>query len=778
MILFNLKLAIRNLLKNKVYSFLIIGGFSIGFAAFVLIGLYYYSEHNMNKGFVQHEQIYRLYNETANSYNLDYELYPVLAESFPEIDQACPMAYSNVMEFSVKDEQENTNTRIKNLISTNNTFFSVFKPQVIASLSSSPFSGNESAVITESLARRLYGNDNAIGRIINIHQIFTATITAVIKDLPENSTFKAEILLNSDNEKFRFFQSCNNGICKYLTHHFILVREDVDVKKFTERINETIGSHGIETDSLVLQNLAGIYLSPLTAEDMHLKGNSRMLVIFLSIAILILVLSSINYLNYIISVQYAKLKVTGINKTVGAGQKHLFSYIITEVGMGILFSLIISFLIVLLLLPYSETLFGKGLRFFDPNTVKLIPLFFIVIFTVIVVNSLAPVYLLSRFNITDFLSGFGKRKGKQTGKQAMLTFQLTASIALIGIVLVVFKQLSFVKNYDLGFDKGMLVRIDLPFNNPNLNALKQEMDKRSIVNGSTLSFGCPGMINSTMGSNSGEKSFTLDCIYIGDDYLKIMDIELLEGRNLLESDRGKACLLNEEAVKQYGWENLEGKKFNNGREGGYEVVGVTKDFHVKSLHENVSPTALIYDTKKGQYNMLSVRLSAGKIRQQMEQIGQIWKQVIPDEAMNLTFYEDQFQAMYEKEAKLAKSITFFSIIAIVLTCMGILAQIYIISLNRTKEIGIRKVNGARISEILALLNRDFVKWVAIAFVIATPIAYYTMNKWLENFAYKTELSWWIFALAGLLALGIALLTVSWQSWKAATRNPVEALRYE
>lgn len=208
------------------------------------------------------------------------------------------------------------------------------------------------------------------------------------------------------------------------------------------------------------------------------------------------------------------------------------------------------------------------------------------------------------------------------------------------------------------------------------------------------------------------------------------------------------------------------------------MVGLAKNFHVKSLHQTIEPAVLLYDTQKGQYNVLSARLAAGNISQQIKQIREVWDKLIPDETMNLTFYNDQFQAMYVKEEKLAKSIAFFSFIAIVLTCMGILGQIFLISLTRTKEIGIRKVNGARISEILTMLNKDFIRWVAIAFVIATPIAWFAMNKWLESFAYKTNLSWWIFALAGLLALGIALLTVSFQSYKAATRNPIESLRYE
>jgi putative ABC transport system permease protein len=774
MILFNIKLVLRNLLKNKLYSFLIIGGFSIGFAACMLIGLYYHSEKSVNKDFSQYNQIYRLYDEDNSTYHVDYELYSRLAEDYPEIKKACPMAYLNEMEFAVKDEQSNVGIRIRDLISTNNSFFPVFEPEVTQMLGEQPFDGKQSAVITESVARRLYGSESALGRKVNIHQIFSATVTAVIKDLPENSSFKAEILLNSDNENFRIFQSCNNGKCKYLTNHYLLVRNDTNIKNFTESLNSTISDNG----TFALQNLADIYLSPLAAEDMHYKGNNRLLTIFLLIAFLILLLSSINYFNYILSIQYSKLKVTGINKAIGAGTRHLFSAIITEVVIGILLSVAISFVLVFLLIPYSGILFGKELRLLQPGVVKLIPVFLAIITAVIMANSLAPVYLLSRFNVTEFLSGLRRKSGRQLGKQVMLTFQIAVSIALISIVLIIFKQLGFVKNYDLGFDKELLVRVDLPYNHPNLVTLKKESEKFPFVKNSTLSFGSPGMINNRMGSNTGEDSFMLDCIYIGEDFLKTMGIELLEGRQLLRSDLGKACLISEEAYKQFGWENLENRKFNNGKEGGYEVAGIIKDFHVKSLHQKISPTALLYDSRNEEYNVLSVRLAPGRIGHYMEQLGEVWEKIIPNETMNFTFYDDQFQLMYEKEDRLAKSITFFSIVAIILTCMGILGQIYLLSLSRVKEIGIRKVNGARTLEILTMLNRDFFIWIIIAFILATPVSWYAMNRWLAGFAYKTTMNWWIFAVAGMLALLIIILTLSWQSWKAATRNPVEALRYE
>jgi putative ABC transport system permease protein len=256
-----------------------------------------------------------------------------------------------------------------------------------------------------------------------------------------------------------------------------------------------------------------------------------------------------------------------------------------------------------------------------------------------------------------------------------------------------------------------------------------------------------------------------------------MDMELLEGRDFLEGDLKKTCLINEEAFKQFGWDSFEGKRYDISLEGGLEVIGIIKDFKFTSYHKAVEPLALIYD-RAGYANVLSVRLTAGNTGQQIDQIMKVWKSVSPDEPLSFIFYDDFFQSFYDKEEKLASSITFFSIIAIALTCMGILGQIFMICLTRVKEIGIRKINGAKISEVLFMLNRDFIKWFALAFLIATPFSWFISHKWLENFAYKTSLSWWIFALSGVIALIIISVTVSWQSWRAATRNPVEALRYE
>jgi len=777
MIRFKIKLAVRNLLKNKLYSFLIIGGFAIGFTASILIGLFYSAEKNVDRHFAGYKNIYRLYDAKESKSGLDYKLNPVLAENYPDIKKTCPLGFA-YYPITVKDPETKDYIRMEYVVSTNNSFFDVFSVKILSSVEKQPFSQQNSAVITESVAKRLFGDKNPLGRTIS-QEFFSATVTAVMEDLPKNSSFRAEMLLNSENKEFQMSMECDKGVCIYPVEHVIMLKNGANPDDLVKNLNASISNFNTTTDSLALQNISDIYLSTMDLgwSDSHFKGNSKMLFIFLAIGILIIILSSINYLNYSVSMQYAKMKEIGINKTNGAEKIHLLANSLIEVSLGILIALVFSVFLVAMLLTSTGGLFGKEIQLADVNFYQLLPVLGAVVTGIILLNSLAPIYILSKFNISDFLSGGRKKTGKQWGKQAMLTFQLTASIALIAVVMLIFKQLQFVKHHDLGFNKEHLVRMELPYKFQNQEALKNEVAKLPFVSGSALSNGYPGHINMTMGSGVEGDEFMVKCIYVSEDFLKTFGINLTDGRDFLSGDKDRACLMNEAAIKRFGWESIEGKNYKNGRDGGFNVVGVVSNFNVQSLHSEMTPVALLYKPDRG-FNTLSLRLVPGNISQQINDLRKTWKSLLPEDPMEFAFYDTQFQAMYEREDKLAKSITFFSIIALVLTCMGILRQIFMISLNRTKEIGIRKVNGARISEVLIMLNRDFVKWVAIAFGFATPIAYYAMNKWLQNFAYKTELSWWIFALSGLLALSIALLTVSWQSWRAATRNPVEALRYE
>lgn len=778
MVYLNLILAFRNLMKNRVYSFLIIGGFAIGFAACILIGLFYHTETTVNNDFLNHKQIFRLYDVKKNRCNINWDLHPVLVNDLTAVENACPLDYNISDDMTIKDEQTNTSAEFTHLLTTTENFFSIFSVELTESLSGKPFAGRESISVSTMLAKSLFGTQNPLGRQVNIGNYFFGTVTSVFKELPVNSSFSADLILNSENEKFRVSSTNVNGFRYNPTNHFVQLRKGINPDDFINELNSTGKIKTLDIDSLSLQRLDDIYLSELTVKSRHAKGNPFLLKIFLAIAALILLLSSINYLNYSVSMHYAKLRETGIKKTFGAGWKELVSYAFTEVILGMMIALLLAVAITDFTLPYSEKLFGKAMYINWSDLLAVAPVFLIVVCVVVLVNSLAPIYILSRFNIIESLSGFkGNTSKKQIWKKILLTFQLTVSIALIAVVIIIFRQLHFVKHSDSGFDRELLLRINIPYRFQQTDALRKELDNLAFVTGTSLSSGCPGMINHRMDSDFEGKSLTFNCIYVGDNYLNTMEMELLEGRDFLDGDLNKSCLINEEAFKQYGWDSIEGKRYNNGQEGGFEIVGKIKDFKFESYHNTVEPLVLLY-SGIDYWNVLSVRLAPGNTGQQLDQISKIWKSISPFEPFSYIFYDDFFQSFYEKEEKLASSITFFALIAITLTCMGILGQIFMICLGKVKEIGIRKINGATISEVLLMLNSNFIFWFLIAFIIASPVALYIGNRWLRNFAYQTSLNWWIFILAGLMALIIILLTVSWQSWRAATRNPVEALRYE
>ncbi|HLN20000.1 MAG TPA: ABC transporter permease [Bacteroidales bacterium] len=776
MLLLNLKLAFRNLLRNKVYSFLIIGGFAIGFAACILIGLFYRSETTVNDGFEGHSRIFRLYDVKKNRCNLNWDLFPVLASDYAAVEHACPLDYQD-MQLTIKDEQTGKSVVANYLATSTNDFFSVFSVNMVESISAKPFNELESIAISRRLATSLFGDQNPLGARINVGNYFFGTVSCVFEEFPENSSFRADLILNSENKDFRTNSTIVNEMKYNPTNLFVRLNEAASPENFVSELNKSATLKSLDVDSLALQSLDDIYLSELTIKSRHSKGNPVLLKILMAVAALILFLSSINYLNYSVSMQYLKLRETGIKKSFGANRNNLVIYTIVEVALGIIISLLTALILTDIALSYSGIIFGKKISIDWQDWLAVIPFFLAVLVFVILINSFAPIYLISKFRIAEFLSGTGeKMHGRQTWKKVLLTFQLTVSTALIAIVMIIFRQMNYVNHSDPGFSREQLVRIDIPYRFQMTNALQQEIRKLSFVESSTLSAGCPGMINHKYGITTEKGSFDLNCIYVGEDYLKTMNIELLDGRDFLPGDLNKGCLINEQALKSYGWESYRENKVDIVPEG-YRVEGVVKDFKFESFHNSVEPLALIM-TGAADGNFLSVRVNPGNTVQQIDQMKQTWKIFSPDEPFSFVFYDDFFQSMYLKEKKLSSTVTFFSLIAIVLTCMGLLGQVFMNCVTRTKETGIRKINGASISGILLLLNKDLLTMASVAFVVSTPVAWFITHKWLENFAYRISPGWWTFALAGLVSSIITMATVSWQSWRAATRNPVETLRHE
>ncbi len=774
----NLKYAVKKLGKNKTYSVLNIAGLSVGFSVVTIIAVFLINEYSKDKSIANYQNIYRLYNSKEKNVALDYTLSNKFLENYPEIEEAC--AVRTFYGFDVPLSCEDNFTVENKAFLTSNKFFEIFNIKVVKSLSENPLADYQSAVITQSLADKLYPDGEALGKNINMFGFADFFINAVVEDFSDKS-LNCNFIIDGNNPIFKSFgQSDNvNTSC-----HYLVLKPGTDIKALSDKLSSFISEQKPKVEEVALQRLDDIYLYSNDMEyNAHETGNKKMLNIFLAVSLLILMLSVINNTSYELSLQYNNLQNIGIRKSNGAGTSEFLNLFIMDSFLKVFIAFVFSILITLMALPFVNHLFMGALQ---PSLllkpVFIVPSIFLIV-AVVLVNSSASIYIFSRFDINTFLSGV-KSKGSVTfGKSILTVFQLSISIILLASIFIINKQIAFIKHADIGFNKEQLTYVQFPIgtSEDKAKSFKNRIDQFVFVKSASLSNGVPGMINYTGSSNEaknnpGFSDFEVSELLVDDDFIKTMGIQLLMGRDFRPDENNNVCILNETAFKKYGWDNFEEKKYR-GR-GDMDVIGATSDFNISSLHTLPVPVCLIFGDNRNDYAQINIQFQKGSTGPMLQSIKKEWDSMFPTLPFNFTFYDQFFDSMYQKEEKAGKILSLFSLLAFIITCVGILGVSFQNSLNRTKEIGIRKVNGAKISELLAMLNRDFIKSVALAFSIATPIAWYSMSQWLESFAYKTALSWWIFALAGIMTLGIALLTVSFQSWKAASRNPIESLRYE
>jgi putative ABC transport system permease protein len=584
----------RRLLKNKLYNFLSISGFAIGFAVCIVIALFAYNEYTVDHCYLSHNRIYRLYDAKENAAKIDYNLNRLLIDINPEIEAICPLEVMPDVDVNIKLNRQTV--KAKGVAVVNNIFFSFFSLRVIKGSPEQPFSGRETAVITQSLAAKLFKTDeNPVGQSISIDNYNNATISAVIEDFPNNTSIKADLLLNIENKDYRYSTYCSDmAHCINQVFHFMLLREGSNAHELAVKLNRDIEHYRFAVDSIGLQPLTSIYLDTEIKDNQNRKGNRNLIIVMIGVGILIMSLSTINYMNYNLSVQYAQLREIGIKRINGAGLRQLAGYCLTDVSIGMIISIDFALLIVALTLPYINGVFGKQLSLDVLLTPYMFAISVLAIILIIAINSIVPLYILSRFNVSTFFTGKRQEKGRMAGRNLLTTFQFTVAIALLCCVFIVQKQLRYAQNADLGFSKEHLLRLSLPFNFRQQQALKQEINKLPFVINSSLSNGGPGDINHWMGNgDTTENMFYLACISVDEDYLKTMNIQLVDGRWFQGGDVGTACIMNQEAIRKFGWTDFNGQRYNNGREGGYQVVGVAKDFNTESFHKSIVPTCLL-----------------------------------------------------------------------------------------------------------------------------------------------------------------------------------------
>ncbi len=785
MLYYNIKQVFRGIMRNTQFSWLSILSFSIGLVVCIMIVMHIFNQFTYDFCYENHKRIYKIVDEDHKTSNIDFNLSAFILGNFPDADAVSPI---QIIDESIKIKTTTNFVRFDGMASTNNDFFRVFSINVLQKMGDQPFINNNSVVITKSVADALFGNDNPIGELVTVDDDFVSVVTAVIEDFPASSSLQANVFINSTDEEWQFYQSCQNNVCIQKYSHFILFNEHFNKDAFIEKLNTAIPNNFPTIGEVWLQELTSIYLSKPTEHSVNRHGSVAMVYLFIVLGVIVLTISTINYLNFNILIKQSSLKEVGVRKIMGAKSKELLTYSFSEVCIYLLISLLISFLILAQFISLVNTTLYTNLSLSLFSN----PLFLVIIagvlIPVVVASALVPFLFLPKESAIEYLS---KRKGV-TGKlplRSLLTItQLAVSIFLFAAVIVVFRQIGFVKTSYLGFEKEHLVCITLPYNYENSLAFKQRLEQTTIHSGVSLSRGTPGFINHNYSDAIQDIPFMTQIIYIDYDFINTMGMELIMGRDFIYGERGMRCIVNQELFKRAQWDSHENQFLWKDFNGGFEVIGVIENFNTASLYSKMQPVCLIIansDEVKQRYGVemnnlfnVNVRLTPGDTGSKITQLQGIWSEFIPDEPIDYFFYDTYFDSLYSEDESLGKSLGIVSVIAILLTCFGLLGQIMHTAFTRTKEIGIRKVNGAKIWQVMLMFNIDFVKWVGIAFLIATPIAWYAMDKWLQNFAYRTELSWWIFALAGLAVLGIAMLTVSWQSWLAARRNPVEALRYE
>lgn len=781
MILYYLNSSLKSLRSNIKFTLLNVMGFAFALAVCVAITLYVVQEFSYDHHFKDANQIARLIDANNNSSDVDYRVKDLLLDNFPEIENACFFSRQQ-SEFNIKANKEALKS--SEIVSVSSSFFDLFSIPFISGNPNQPFQDKRSAILTEETANHLFGTNDVVGKEIIILGKDTVNICGVIPNFPKESSIEGGIFVNGENRKFQFSFSCENWNDKS-THRYEFrlyakikpLNNFESVKQNINRNSKVLAPYISEVDFLPLRD---IYLNDHTTGAQTKKGNADLLILLTLIAGIIMLLAIVNYINLTLAQQSKKNKITGIRKSYGASFMNLFWHFISESVIISSLAFFISLFIILSLEPIFQKILDVNFELSQIFQNYLLLYFYFGIVLLGILSGLAPAIILSRSQANNAIKG-SKKRNKSYSRNALIIFQFTSSIALIICILVIQKQIHFAKHKDTGFSKEQLLCIRLPYlpihQKRNVDYLAEELRKSTLIKNISLTNGVPGEVFISMGSMSKDstKQIHIPCIYADTNFLSTFNIDLIQGAKPLASEYDKTCLINESYYKFFEFKDLEKQRFENG--GGFDITGVVKDFQFNSVHSKIEPLCILYSKNSNTYHM-NIRIAAKQIGNAMDLIQEKWSEFFSDYPITYRFFDDWFDSMYKKEEKLAQTISLFAVLAILISCFGILGLAIFSAEQRTKEIGVRKTNGAKTHEIIKMLNRDFLKWVALSFLIASPIAWYIMNQWLQNFAYKTELSWWIFVLAGIIAFGIALLTVSWQSWRAAKRNPVESIRYE
>lgn len=791
----------RHILKNKRVFSINIFGLALGIAACLLIFLFVKDELSYDQYNAHADQIVRVvFNAEING------------EKMKEAVVMAPVAKTLKNDLAeVKDA-----TRIRDAGSPKITYngqayrdtkFAYVDPNIFEIFSlpllrgnTNPLQNPNTVVISSSEAKRYFGEENAIGKTIYLNDDESYHVTAVMKDIPSNSHFHFDMLASMNGFELAESNSwVNSNFFTYLLlekgtniHHLESKLPGICEKYMGPQMKAEIGMSFAE---FTMDNEIGLFLQPL--KDIHLHsdfiasteleqgGNIQYLYIFGVVAIFMLLIACINFMNLSTATASKRAKEVGIRKVLGSNKKQLIYQFLAEAFISVLVAMIIAFIISSLAIPLFNNLSGKS--FATSQILK--PEIFIASFgLIILITMLAgiyPAFFLSSFRPISALKSKFSAKGSTKGlRSGLVVFQFVISAGLILGTLVVNQQMNYVQNKELGYNKDQILVLRQSYLLGNdENAFKNEILKDTRVQNVSKSAFVPAgeSDNSMSGIFLGDQYQRRMYVYnIDENYIPTMGMKIVQGRNFSENygAENDNVIINEAAAKSLGFgNNAIGQTIFRDLEGGLrnlEVIGVVKNFHFKSLHQQIDPLIMLDNP----YGGLILRAKTGHMAGLLMSLKQKWNDFDSAEPFSYTLLDDSYNKTYLAEQKMGDILNIFAILTIIVACLGLFGLVTFTAEQRFKEIGIRKVLGSSAMQIVTLLSKDFIKLVSISFVIAFPVSYYFMNKWLQDFAYRIDIHWWLFVLAAFITLGIALLTIGFKSFKAATINPVKSLKTE
>lgn len=780
------KTAWRNLSKHRLYSFIHIAGLAIGVAACLLIFLFVRYELTYDRHHDYYDRIARVTTtlETPESDDLSvatspYLLADALLSEYPEVETVVRLESSPAMV-----TYENELISESGFYKADQSVFSVFSFTFIAGTERDALMMPNSVVLTEGIAKKYFATpEEAVGKtFVCDHQ--PLKVTAVVADQPPNSDIRIEGLLSASFSEVTSWMEDD-----FPVYTFILFKEQINLAGFEQKVQQ-LASQYIQPELDVMgateyrarfsvEALADVHFSQGKLMDTP-KGNKQFNYVFSLLALFILIIALLNYINLATAKAAERGKEVGVRKVSGARPLQLVSQFVVESVLLIGLAWVVAIGLVLLSIPYFNQLLDTQLSFiWQDHALFLMGTFMLTtLFT-----SLYPAFVLAGYSPIDVLKGNRTIGLKGVSlRKGIVVAQFAIAIILITGTLVVYRQVQYLTNTDQAFNVSQVVSIRVPTDDVHrstVNGFYETLHQLPEVRSVTVGNGVQGedvALASTFGrSNGQQRELFSNYFFIDADFIPFFQIQLLEGRNLSDSlatDKEEAFLVNEAFAHAMGWSDAIGQLLESGFTRKGKVVGVVKNFHYKSMHNLVEPLVMIYRTEAPWFISLKIQ------PKDLPKVKALWHHLFPDKVFDYTFLDEAYAAQYRKDTVTMYLFTYFTLLAILISCLGLYGLVALMTARRTKEIGIRKVLGASVAGIVALLSKDFVKLVLVAVVVAAPIAWWAMNNWLNNFAYRIEVAWWIFAVAGLAAVVIALLTVSWQAVRAAVANPVESLRDE